>query len=35
MEIVPVVKYWMPHIKVIGPESIVETIERDIEMYRK
>ena len=35
MEIVPVVKYWLPHIKVIGSERITETIDRDIEMYRK
>ncbi len=33
MEIIPFVKYWMPHIKVLEPARVDETIRRDIEEY--
>jgi predicted DNA-binding transcriptional regulator YafY len=33
MEIIPLVKYWIPHIKVLAPLSVKETIEKDLENY--
>ncbi len=33
MEIIPLVKYWVPHIKIISPLSIQETIENELKMY--
>ena len=33
MEIVPVVKYWLPYIKVLEPQSIIEKIEKDLKQY--
>lgn len=33
MEIIPFVKYWMPHIKVVEPTRIEETIKKDFENY--
>ena len=33
MEIIPFVKYWIPHIKVLEPMGIKEAIERDLEGY--
>jgi len=33
MEIIPLVKYWMPHIKVLAPSSVKETIAKDLENY--
>ncbi len=33
MEILPIVKYWIPHIYVIEPEWIREIIEEDLEEY--
>ena len=33
MEIIPFVKYWMPHIKVLEPDSIKETINNDLKLY--
>jgi len=33
MEIIPIVKYWMPHIKVLEPLRIKETIMHDLGIY--
>lgn len=33
MEIIPLVKYWIPHIKVIEPKRIQDEIERDLRKY--
>ena len=33
MEIVPIVKYWLPHLRVLEPEEIDEAIRRDIQAY--
>ena len=33
MEIIPFVKYWIPHIKVLEPLSVKETIELDLKAY--
>ena len=33
MEIIPVVKYWMPHIRVVEPKSIRDDIEEDLKRY--
>ena len=33
MEIIPLVKYWIPYVKVISPVSIKEEIEEDLRLY--
>lgn len=33
MEIIPFVKYWIPHIKVLEPERIHESINSDLKGY--
>ena len=33
MEIIPIIKYWMPHIHVLQPEWLGEIIRTDIEAY--
>lgn len=33
MEIIPIVKYWLPHLRVIKPQSISDIIENDIKGY--
>ncbi len=33
MEIIPVVKYWIPHIRVLEPLSVKETIASDLKTY--
>jgi predicted DNA-binding transcriptional regulator YafY len=33
MEIIPLVKYWIPYIKVLAPLSVKEAIEKDLEDY--
>ena len=33
MEIIPVVKYWLPHIKVLEPTSVKKKIEEDLILY--
>ncbi len=33
MEIIPFVKYWIPHIKVLGPTRIKDAIENDLDVY--
>ena len=33
MEIIPLVKYWLPHIKVLEPQGIIEKIEKDLVQY--
>ena len=35
MEILPIVKYWIPYIKVLSPQSIDDTIKSDLENYLK
>ena len=35
MEIIPVVKYWIPYIKVLEPENISKRIENDLLTYVK
>jgi len=35
MEILPIIKYWIPHIFVIKPEWIKEIIEEDLKVYTK
>jgi predicted DNA-binding transcriptional regulator YafY len=35
MEILPLVKYWLPYIKVISPTSIDESIKKELENYLK
>lgn len=32
-QITPLIKYWMPHVKIISPISLDEKIRRDIEAY--
>ena len=33
MEIIPFVKYWIPHIKVLEPLRVKEAIEIDLKAY--
>jgi predicted DNA-binding transcriptional regulator YafY len=33
MEIIPLVKYWLPHIKVLEPQSIKDLILNDLKQY--
>ena len=33
MEIIPLVKYWIPHIRVLEPLSVKEAIETDLKAY--
>jgi len=33
MEIIPLVKYWIPYIKVLEPQGIKEVIQKDLEYY--
>jgi len=33
MEIIPIVKYWMPHIKVLEPRAIIDEIGEDLKRY--
>jgi len=33
METIPIVKYWMPHIRVMEPVRIAEKIRQDLEAY--
>ncbi len=35
MEIIPFIKYWMPHIKVLEPTRIDEMVRKDINKYLK
>ena len=35
MEILPLVKRWIPHIKIISPDSIKKKLKEDIELYLK
>ena len=35
MEIIPFVKYWIPHIKVLEPDNIKEAINNDLKSYIK
>ena len=33
MEIIPIVKYWLPHLRVLEPFWISEMIDKDLEVY--
>ncbi len=33
MEIIPFIKYWIPHVRVLEPRSVKETIEEDLKIY--
>lgn len=33
MEILPIIKYWIPHIYVVEPEWIKEIVQEDLEVY--
>ncbi|MEA2018870.1 MAG: WYL domain-containing protein, partial [Campylobacterota bacterium] len=33
MEIIPIVKYWLPHLRVLEPVWISEMIDEDLEVY--
>jgi predicted DNA-binding transcriptional regulator YafY len=33
MEVIPVVKYWLPHIRVISPAHIAEEIHTQLQRY--
>lgn len=35
MEIIPIVKYWMPHLHVLEPKWVAEVIDEDIAEYLK
>jgi len=35
MEIIPIVKYWMPHLRVLEPAWISEMIDEDLQSYLK
>ncbi len=35
MEIIPLIKYWMPHLKVIEPKTLDDKIQKDINLYQK
>jgi len=35
MEILPIIKYWIPHIYIIEPEWIKEIVQEDLEEYMK
>lgn len=35
MEILPIVKYWLPFIKILEPSSLQETLNRELESYIK
>jgi len=35
MEIIPIVKYWLPHLRVLEPLWISEMIDEDLEVYLK
>jgi len=33
MEIIPIVKYWMPHLKVLEPTTVIKKIDADIQAF--
>jgi len=35
MEIIPLIKYWIPHLKVLEPKSLDEKILSDLEQYHR
>lgn len=35
MDIMPIIKYWIPHLRVLEPEWICEMIDEDLEGYLK
>lgn len=34
-ELIPLIKYWLPHIKVIKPKELNEKIKQDVEKFLK
>ena len=34
-QVVPIVRYWIPHIRIISPKELQTTMEQDIESYLK
>jgi predicted DNA-binding transcriptional regulator YafY len=35
MEIIPIIKYWLPNMKVLEPKYINDMINKDLENYLK
>ena len=35
MEIIPIIKYWMPHLRVLEPQWLVELVDEDVREYIK
>lgn len=35
MEIIPIVKYWLPHLQILEPEWVAEIVDEDIDEYLK
>lgn len=35
MEIIPIVKYWLPHLQILEPEWVAEIVNEDIDKYLK
>ena len=35
MEIIPIIKYWLPHLRIVEPSWISEMIDEDLESYLK
>lgn len=33
MEVVPIVQYWIPHLRIISPSEIQQQLEKDLEQY--
>ena len=34
-ELIPLIKYWLPHIKVVNPKELNEKIKKDVEKFLK
>lgn len=32
-EVLPVVQYWLPHLRIISPESLQQEMEKEIKKY--
>jgi len=33
MEILPIIKQWLPHIRILSPKSLIDALQRDIQEY--
>jgi len=33
MEILPIIKQWLPHIRILSPQSLIDALQRDIQEY--